>query len=245
MSRFFVESNLIYESTIIIEEKSDIQHISKVLRLRVGDEIDISDSREWEYRCEIIDISKEHVECLILDKQKFAREPNTKVTLFQGIPKQGKMDLVVQKSVELGVKEIVPVFMKRTVVSDKGTFWKKVIRFRTICQEAAKQCQRGIVPEIRQEIDFADVLDRLKTFDVLIFPYENEDHLNIKDALRNLKNKPTNVAIIIGPEGGFSNEEAEALKEIGALCVSLGKTILRTETASIAAIAMTMYELEL
>ena len=245
MSRFFVESNLIYESTIVIEEKSDIQHISKVLRLRVGDEIDISDSREWEYRCEITDISKEQVECLILDKQKFAREPETKVTLFQGIPKQGKMDLVVQKAVELGVSEIVPVFMKRTVVSDKGTFWKKVVRFRTICEEAAKQCQRGIVPEIRQEINFVDVLNRLKTFDVLIFPYENEDDLNIKDALRNLNYKPSNVAIIIGPEGGFSDEETDALKEINALCVSLGKTILRTETASIAAIAMTMYELEL
>ena len=245
MSRFFVETKDVLENSITIDSKTDIQHISKVLRLRIGDEIDISDSIQWEYKCEILEISKEGVYCQILDKQKFAREPETRVTLFQGVPKQGKMDLVVQKAVELGVDKIVPVFMKRTVISDKGSFYKKVSRFRTICGEAAKQCQRGLIPEISDEVDFKDLEHLLKSFDIIVFPYENEDNLTIKSALRALEIKPNKVAIIIGPEGGFSDEEADILKDLGALCVSLGKTILRTETASIATLAMTMYELEL
>ena len=125
MSRFFVPPENVGENTIIINDKSDLHHMIKVLRLSAGDEIDVSDSQEWEYRAELVRIDSDEAEAAILDKQKFAAEPETRITLFQGIPKQGKMELIVQKSVELGAADIVPVFMKRTVVTDKGNFGKK------------------------------------------------------------------------------------------------------------------------
>ena len=167
------------------------------------------------------------------------------MTFFQGVPKQGKMDLIVQKNVELGVKNIVPVFMDRTVVNDKSKFSKKLERYNTIGAEAAKQCQRGTLPIVEDAIEFDQLMDRLKDFDLVLFPYENEDNRNMKNALRELKNKPESVAVIIGPEGGFSDSEADRLKSEDVECVSLGKTILRTETAGIAALSMIMYELEM
>lgn len=245
MNRFFVEPENIGDRIIRIDDTDDLHHIRRVLRLREGDVVEVSDTREWEYKGKIQGIYDDGAELLILDKQKFAREPETKVTLFQGVPKQGKMDLTVQKTTELGVSTIVPVFMDRTVVSDKGNFWKRLIRLRTIAEEAAKQCGRGTVPEIRQETDFDDMVSRLKKFQLVLFPYEEEEEKTIKFALRNQAEKPEKVAIIIGPEGGFSPREAEVLKGAQTECVSLGKTILRTETAGIAALAMCMYELEL
>lgn len=245
MRRFFVEPGNIGQKSIRIDSGDDLHHIRKVLRLDKGDIIQVSDGRRWEYSGEIIGIYDDGAEILILDKQKFAREPVTKVTLFQGVPKQGKMDLTVRKTTELGISTIVPVFMDRTVISDKGNFWKRLVRLRTIAEEAAKQCGRGIVPEIRQETDFTDMVSRLNKFQLVLFPYEEEEEKTIKFALRNQEKKPEKVAIIIGPEGGFSPREAEILKNAQTECVSLGKTILRTETAGIAALAMCMYELEL
>ena len=187
----------------------------------------------------------EIVETRIIDKQKFAREPKTKITLFQGLPKQGKMELIIQKAVELGVFQIIPVFTDRSIVTDNGKMGKKIERWQKIADEAVKQCKRGIIPRISDELRFKEMLGKLENFDLILFPYENEENRYIKNSLQSLPKKPQNVAIIIGPEGGFSDPEATALKAIGADCVTLGKTILRTETAGIAAIAMVMYELEL
>lgn len=245
MRRFFVDLKNVGASNIIIDNKEDVHHIWDVLRLVSGDKIMVSDSYNWEYTCEIMGISDSYVEAKILDKQKIAGEPEVKITLFQGVPKQGKMDLVVQKTTELGISAIVPVFMARTVVQDKGAFWKKLVRQRSIAKEASKQCGRGVIPEIRKETDFENMIDGLHRFDLVIFPYENEEDKTIKDVLRNLKEKPLEVAIIVGPEGGFADEEANKLKAAGTKVVSLGKTTLRTETACIVATAMCMYELEL
>ncbi len=245
MSRFFITNDNIGEKNIRITDKQDVQHIVKVLRLREGDKIDVSDSVKWEYQTEICCIDKDFVEAIILDKQKFTTEPFTKVTLFQGIPKQGKMELIIQKNVEMGVFEIVPVFTDRTVVADNGKFSKKLERWQKISDEAVKQCKRGIIPNINQDITFKEMANLLKGFDLVLFPYENEENITIKDVLRGLNKKPENVAVIIGPEGGFSEQEADTLKELGAECVTLGKTTLRTETAGIVSLAMIMYELEL
>ncbi len=245
MSKFFVEASDILESTIRITDENDRKHLQKVLRLEVGDTIGISDTVEFEYLAEIVALEKDYIETKILDKQKFAREPELKITLFQGIPKQGKMETIIQKNVELGVFGIVPVFTDRTVVVDHGNFYKKIDRWQKISDEAVKQCKRGIIPEIYKELDFDEALHELQKFDLILFPYENEDKDTIKDCLRNLTVKPNKVGIIIGPEGGFSDQEAEKLKAMGAHCVTLGKTVLRTETAGMAAVAMTMYELEL
>ena len=245
MSRFFVNRNNIGDQYISITEKEDIHHITKVLRLKTDDEIDISDCVEWEYKTVITNIETEAVETRIIDKQKFAREPKTKITLFQGLPKQGKMELIIQKAVELGVFQIIPVFTDRSVVTDNGKMGKKIERWQKIADEAVKQCKRGIIPRISEELRFKEMLGKLENFDLVLFPYENEENRSIKDSLQSLTKKPQNVAIIIGPEGGFSDPEAATIKAIGADCVTLGKTILRTETAGIAAIAMVMYELEL
>ncbi|MCQ4636047.1 16S rRNA (uracil(1498)-N(3))-methyltransferase [Anaerovorax odorimutans] len=245
MSRFFVDAADVGESTIRIVSKEDIRHIAKVLRLGEGDRIEVSDSTQWEYEAEILTVDDDCVEAKILDKQKFAREPQVQVTLFQGIPKQSKMETVVQKCVEMGVYRIVPVFTERTVVTDKGNFSKKRQRWQKVSAEAVKQCRRGIVPEIGQEIKFRQMTEHLREFDLVLFPYENETGRTIKDSLRGLDAKPGEIALIIGPEGGFSHGEAQALKDLGADCVTLGRTILRTETAGLAALSMIMYELEL
>ena len=145
MARFFVDSSDVQDKSIFIRSKEDIKHIAKVLRLKEGDVLEISDSTEWEYEAEIQYIDQEVVELMIMDKQKFAREPEVRVTLFQGIPKQSKMETIVQKCVELGVYSIVPVFMDRTVVVDKGKFDKKIERWQKVSSEAVKQCRRGFI----------------------------------------------------------------------------------------------------
>lgn len=243
--RLFADTGCIGDKYIKITDRGDIRHLSKVLRLKAGDQVDVSDSMEWEYLAEIVTIDEEEVVLAILDKQRFAREPELQVTLFQGVPKAGKMETIIQKCVELGVYSIVPVFMERTVVVEKGSFGKKLERWQKIADEAVKQCKRGVIPEVQSQLRFGDMIERLGEFDLVLFPYENEEAYSIKDCLRNLEEKPTSVAIIIGPEGGFSDKEAEALDGAGAARVTLGKTILRTETAGMAALAMTMYELEL
>lgn len=258
MSRFFVNASDIEGKYIDLTDREDLHHMRKVLRLSIGDELDVSDGAAWEYRVRIEALSDQAARLVILDKQKFAREPRLQVTLFQGIPKASKMEGIIQKCVELGAHAIVPVFMERTVVVDKGNFGKKLARWQKISDEAVKQCKRGIIPEVEEALQFRAMVDRLANYDLILFPYENEENRTIKDCLRGLtaavagagagnagRPLPGTVAIIIGPEGGFSDKEAALLDEAGAERVSLGKTILRTETAGPAALAMTMYELEL
>ncbi|MBR3756413.1 MAG: 16S rRNA (uracil(1498)-N(3))-methyltransferase [Firmicutes bacterium] len=245
--RLFTDATNIGDKYIKITDKGDIKHMIKVMRLSEGDSVDVSDSMEWEYKTEIVSIDGDEVLLAIVDKQKFAREPETRVTLFQGVPKAGKMETIIQKCVELGVYAIVPVFMERTVVVEKGNFGKKLDRWQKISDEAVKQCKRGVIPQIENQCSFKEMLPQLADFDLILFPYENETGYSIKDCLRNIPadQKPETVAIVIGPEGGFSDKESELMDEAGAARVTLGKTILRTETAGMAALAMTMYELEL
>lgn len=245
MNRFFVEGDNIKDDVIIITEKDDVHHISKVLRLREDDLIIVSDNRESEYKGRIISVSNKAVEIEILEKREFETEPKLRITLFQGIPKQGKMEIITQKCTELGMDTLVPVFMERTVVVDKGDYWKKVVRCQMIAEEAAKQSQRGIVPEIRQATTLEDMISRLHQYSFVLFPYEEEKGNTIKEALKNIPDGAKNAAIIIGPEGGFTKEEAVAIIQNGGIPVSLGKTILRTETAGIVALSMTLYELEM
>jgi len=242
MSRFFADKKNIRGSEIVIDSAEDIHHIKNVLRLKENAVFDVSDSEEWEYKVRLTYMSKKEIRAAILDKQKFAGEPELNTTLFQAVPKAGKMEAIIQKSVELGVKRIVPVFTLRTIpAAGKEERWQK------IAAEAVKQCRRGIIPEVAEAVSVTEAarVFRSGRFDKVIFPYENATGRSIKDALRSLHEKPGSLAVIIGPEGGFSDEEAELLVSAGADAVTLGKTILRTETAGPAAIAMIMYELEL
>lgn len=262
MSRFFVDPAAVQGRYIIIDDRNELHHMRRVLRLAPGDELDISDKTSFEYRTRIESLSEDEARLLILDKQKFAREPRLKITLYQGIPKGSKMDEIIQRSVELGVLTIAPVFMERTVVVDRGNFGKKLARWQKISAEAVKQCRRGLVPQVSEPQDFAALLDELSNYDLVVFPYENEENYTLKDLLRQEAAglRPAGsagadgvaagraiktVAVLIGPEGGFSEKEAQMLADRGIAGVSLGRTILRTETAGPAAIAMIMYELEM
>ncbi len=247
MSRFFVDPAAVQGRYIIIDDRNELHHMRRVLRLAPGDELDISDKTSFEYRTRIESLSEDEARLLILDKQKFAREPRLKITLYQGIPKGSKMDEIIQRSVELGVLTIAPVFMERTVVVDRGNFGKKLARWQKISAEAVKQCRRGLVPQVSEPQDFAALLDELSNYDLVVFPYENEENYTLKDLLRQeaAGRAIKTVAVLIGPEGGFSEKEAQMLADRGIAGVSLGRTILRTETAGPAAIAMIMYELEM
>ena len=246
MSKFFVDPSAVSGAHIYMENKDDLHHLRKVLRARPGMELDISDGDCWEYKTVLEELTEDCATLKILDKQKFATEPSTRVTLYQGVPKASKMETVIQKTVEMGVGTIVPVFMERTVVVEKGNFGKKLDRWNKIAAEAVKQCKRGIIPRVTESYDFDRMLDELPNYDLIICPYENEDGLTIKDFLREAPGpQARRVALVIGPEGGFSDGEIARLKAAGAATVTLGKTILRTETAGMAALAMIMYELEL
>lgn len=251
MSRFFVEPENIGEKNIIIDNREDLHHMMKVLRLSAGDEIEVSDSVEWEYTAELLYLDSDSAEARIIDKQRFTTEPEVQVTLFQGIPKQGKMETIVQKCVELGVHAVIPVFMDRTVVVDKGNFGKKVQRWQKVSDEAVKQCKRGLIPQVFDPMKMPEVLTTFGVFDLVLFPYENEDGTTIKDVLRKVRESSEwlegrkRIAVIIGPEGGFSDKEAADIVAAGGRSVSLGKTTLRTETAGMATLAMVMYEMEL
>lgn len=234
------------DGEILISNKDDIRHISKVLRLKAGDRVLVSDCDSFDYQSEILDIQgDEKIVLRILDKQRFSGEPDLLITLFQGLPKQGKIETIIQKSVELGVHKVVPIFTDRTVVTDKGNLQKKLERWQRISDEAVKQCLRGIPPVIEYPMDFQRMLKEINTYDQTIIPYENEDVVSIKEVLRGYLEKPKTMALIIGPEGGFSQKEVDMAVEAGCRPVTLGKNVLRTETAGIAALSMIMYELEL
>lgn len=250
MRKFFVDQSAVYGASIYINDPGDCRHLQKVLRAKPGDKIRICDGSDWEYETQIVQMEPSRVELKILDKQKIASEPEVRVTLYQGIPKASKMETVIQKNVELGIDTIVPVFMKRTVVVEKANIEKKLSRWQKISDEAAKQCKRGMIPQVQAPQSFTQMTKELSKYDLILCPYENEQNTTMKDCLRNMCNankKPGNIAVIIGPEGGFAEEEIHELvaKEVGAECVSLGKTILRTETAGVVALAMILYELEL
>jgi 16S rRNA (uracil1498-N3)-methyltransferase len=244
MSRFFIEENQISGSEIRIVSPQDVRHLTKVLRGARGDRVEVSDSAEWEYETEFLRVQDGAVVLRILDRQRFAREPVVRIALFQGLPKASKMDAIIQKSVELGVARIVPVACIRSVPSGDAVSAHKLARWQKIAAEAAKQCRRGLTPEVQAVLAFEAALSAMQGFARMLFPYENETERSLKSCLRGFAEKPRDVALIIGPEGGFSEEEATALVAAGAVSVSLGPTILRTETAGPAAIAMILYEFE-
>jgi 16S rRNA (uracil1498-N3)-methyltransferase len=244
MNRFFVDENQISGNEIRIVSPLDVKHLTKALRVARGDRVEVSDSAEWEYETEFVRAEDGAVVLRILDRQRFAREPGIGIALFQGLPKAAKMDAIIQKSVELGVARIVPVACARSVPAGDSVSSHKLARWQRISAEAAKQCRRGLTPEVRPVLAFDAALSEMQSSGLMLFPYENETERSLKSRLRGLAEKPRDVALIIGPEGGFSEEEATALVSAGAASVSLGHTILRTETAGPAAIAMILYELE-
>lgn len=241
MNRFFVTPDDMTEDSAVITGE-DVKHISRVLRMRRGDRVMLSDGRGYEYPAEIEDISGERVELRLLDKRRCPAEPKRRITLYQGIPKAGKMELIIQKCVELGVNGIIPVAAERSVVRVKPDEYRaRQTRYQRVACEAAKQSGRGIIPRIGQLTTFkaAD----MSAYDLILVAYEEERRTGLKEVLR-ANMGAENIAVIIGPEGGLEAGEVESLIDKGGKAVSLGRRILRTETAGMAAAAMILYELE-
>lgn len=240
MRSFFTEPENVFENQIYLTE--DVSHIKKVLRMEVGDEANVFDGSGAVYKVSFLEILKDKVVCEILEKSFSESEAEVEVTLYQGVPKSDKMEQIIQKCTELGIKRIIPVMMDRCVSkleknSDKIKRWNKISR------EAAKQSGRGVVPRVEEGITFKEAISHIKTNELSIMPYEimgHEGKKGLKEILSDKKVKT--IGVIIGPEGGFSDAEAEFAKESGINMVGLGKRILRTETAGSTVLSVIMYE---
>ena len=252
MSKFFVKTEQINNNDIVIIG-DDVNHIINVLRMKKTDEVQICNQDTGDnYNAEIVNYSKNEVECKIISRINETAESNVYITLFQGIPKFEKMELIIQKNTEVGIKSIVPVIMERTVVKlDEKIASKKLERWQKIAEIAAKQSMRDIIPQIGNITKLKDI--DTTEFDAVLVAYENEEHNMLKTELQKLERKiksnnsseqQYNIAIVIGPEGGISEKELVMLAEKNAKFVSLGKRILRTETAGVVMAGNIIYELE-
>lgn len=246
MYHFFVEDNAFAEDGIHITG-GDVNHIKNVLRMNVGEQIMISrrnGNEEADYYCSVAEISENEVIAHI-DWTEEGRELKNRIYLFQGLPKSDKLELIIQKAVELGVYEMIPVAMKRSVVKlDGKKEADRIKRWQAISESAAKQSKRSIIPQVKPVMTVEEALEYAKGMKIKLLPYENaRDIAETRKIISNIKPEDS-IAVLIGPEGGFEPKEAEAAKNAGFFPVSLGKRILRTETAGLMMLSVLMYTLE-
>lgn len=244
MHNFFVDENNRQGDVYFITD-ADFNHIKNVLRMKQGDSFLVSSASKSDL-CVLDSFTEDAVIAKITEEDYQDTSLTVKLYLFQGLPKSDKMELVIQKAVELGAKGVIPVEMNRCVVKiDDKKKKSKVARWQAISESAAKQSKRTIIPEISEVLSFKQAMEKAKEMDVFIVPYENKDGMKAtKNALFEIK-KGMSVGILIGPEGGFDEKEIEIAESVGGLTVSLGKRILRTETAAITALSMCMLYAEM
>ncbi|HEX3022255.1 MAG TPA: 16S rRNA (uracil(1498)-N(3))-methyltransferase [Lachnospiraceae bacterium] len=245
MYRFYVEDSQIGDEIVTIEG-SDVNHIKNVLRMRIDEELILCNGKGEDYHCAIENMSSDTVEARINQVVETDTELPAKIYLFQGLPKKDKMELIIQKAVELGVYQIIPVMMKRTVVKldDRKKEQKKLERWQSIATSAAKQSGRGIIPEVCPVATYKEAILKAKELDYNVLPYENAK--GMEDTKRIIREAvgTKSIGIFIGPEGGFEDEEVTLAIESGVKPVTLGKRILRTETAGLTMLSVFMFELE-
>ncbi len=244
MPRFFVRTNQISNNNIdIIGE--DVKHIKNVLRKQIGDKIEVCNQDTGDsYKCEIKNFSEDEIKTNIIEKLKNIQE-KVQVDIYQGLPKSDKMELIIQKSVELGANAIIPVNMKRCVVKLEGKDEaKKTDRWQKIAESAAKQCGRSFIPEVKNLINVKDICNLINEYDAIIVAYENEKENTLKSELQKLDSANLKIGIVIGPEGGLEESDIKLLRENGARIVTLGNRILRTETVALNVLSIIMYEFE-
>ena len=240
MFRFFCADDKIHDNKVVVEG-GDARHLRTILRAQPGDKISIV-TESKEYIGEIETVNKEDIICSLLEEVPTNNETKINITLCQGIPKQTKMESIIQQNVELGVKSFIPLITERTVVklNEKDREEKKLDRWRKIAKEAAKQSKRNLVPTVEDITTVKQLIERLKNEDAMVIvPYELEDVKLLKVVLQEAKQ---NYYLVIGPEGGFDIKEIEMFQEMGAHIVTLGKRILRTETAGLVTASVIMYE---
>ena len=247
MPKFFVDKKQIADDHILLTD-DNAHHISRSLRMTVGEQIVVSDMEQFEYDCVLESFTDTTVKAKIINKYISQAEPDIRVHLFQALPKGEKLDFIIQKSVECGVYDITPFESERCVVRIKNDVeLRKTERRNKISLEAAKQCGRGIIPKVNPSISFNDMLKAAAESDVVLFCYEGEGTLPMASALKSIRAERDikDISIIIGSEGGFSEREAAIAAKCGFVPVGLGNRILRAETAAVFALSCAVYEFEL
>ena len=244
MYQFFVEPSQIQGNRIVITG-SDVNHIKNVLRMKPGEKIRVCTRSGQNYFCSISDITESFVRADILEKEAESTELPCRIYLFQGLPKNDKMEWIIQKTVELGVYEVIPVAMKNCVVKlDEKKAQSKCKRWQAIAESAAKQSKRTVIPQIQMPLSWKQALEEAKELDVVLVPYENERGMEATREIFRSIPEGASIGVMIGPEGGFSPEEIAQLdKDMHR--ISLGRRILRTETAGMATLSMLIYELDI
>ena len=245
MYQFFVEPSQIQGTRVVITG-NDVNHIKNVLRMQPGEEIAVSNGEDGkEYRCGIEELYEDEIVCKLRFIKEDGVELSSRIYLFQGLPKADKMELIVQKAVELGVHEIIPVSTKRAVVKlDEKKAKSKIVRWQTISEAAAKQSKRRIVPQIHNVMSFKEAVNYAKDMQVKIIPYELAEGMEKTRELIGSLKPGQDIAIFIGPEGGFEENEIQIALENGIEPITLGKRILRTETAGFTVLSWIVYQLE-
>lgn len=247
MYQFFVEPAQIHEGDkSVIITGSDVNHIRNVLRMKPGEEISVSNGQDGrEYRCGILSLDEDCIRCELRFIKEDGVELLSKIYLFQGLPKADKMEFIIQKAVELGVYQVIPVATKRCVVKlDDKKAKSKIARWQGIAEAAAKQSKRGIIPQVSEVMSFRDAVRYAADMDVKLIPYELAEGMEKTKALIESIEPNRSIAVFIGPEGGFEEEEIRFALESGIEPVTLGKRILRTETAGMTVLSWMMYHLE-
>ncbi len=249
MPRFFIRKNAVAdlgELKKITISGDDARHISRSLRMAEGDKITVCDMQKTEYICTIEKIDSDTVTLRVVSEANSDTEPNYFVDLYQAVPKGEKSDIIVQKAVECGVHSITFFSSEHCIAKiPPDSVSKKLLRWQKIAEEAAKQCGRGIIPEIRTPVNFKDAVLNASKTDLPIFCYEGDDTIALRDICREYSNyAPDTISIVIGSEGGFSLDETETARQLGMKLAGLGKRILRTETASSFVLACLSYEFE-
>ncbi len=244
MYRFYVDQTMISDQHITIDG-SDVNHIKNVLRMRAGDRLVVNDTCGTDYYCIIDNISKEEVSLTIEATKRCEAELSSKLYLFQALPKLDKMELIIQKAVELGAYEVVPVVTKRCVVKLDGDKRqeKKLLRWRSIAESAAKQSARGIIPNVTDPMTYAEALEYSRKLEYNIIPYEHAEGMDEARKVMEEAAGKGSVGIFIGPEGGFEDEEIEKALAAGIKPISLGNRILRTETAGMTVLSILMFRI--
>ena len=244
MQHFFVSPQQVKEEKIYVEG-SDVNHIKNVLRMKLGEKLTVNDGEGWQYLCEVESYEADMAVLHIVEKSKAETELSSRIYLFQGLPKQDKMELIVQKAVELGAYQVIPVSTKRAVVKlDAKKAGKKVERWQQIAVSAAKQAGRGIVPTVGEVCTYTQALKMAEELDVVLIPYELAEGIEeTKKIIAGIR-PGQSVGVFIGPEGGFEEEEVKLAMEAGAKPVTLGRRILRTETAGLTTLSLLMFHLE-
>lgn len=245
MQRIFLEKLQGEKEITIVGE--DVKHIQNVLRYKIGDELEVVIAGKV-YNAKITNMTAEEIYCSLTNVLTEEEEDRIHLHIIQGLPKADKMELIIQKTIELGANEITPLEMERCIVKlDNSTAKKKVERWQKIAKSAAEQSKRTCIPKVNDIVNLKNVLELLRDYDIVIVAYEEEKQNTLKKELENLKKMlKTNykIACIIGPEGGITPKEIEILIKNNVKCVTLGKRILRTETAPIALVSIIMYEME-